>query len=103
MVRRLGTLNPKPAYHTETQLWPVEYWARASIPNDPTHSYLLSKVKDGGDAGPCFSVSTKLPYGSSAEETVVSFCCASPTGGSAGFFVTMAPAFQCQNGHHGSI
>ena len=95
MVCRLGTLNSKPAYHTETQLWPVEYWARASIPNDPTHSYLLSKVKDGGDAGPFFSVSTKLPYGSSAEETVVSPCRARPARGPAGPFVIIAPAFQC--------
>lgn len=71
MVCRLGMLDPRPAYHTERQLWPIGYWARASIPEDPTHSYLLSKITDGGDC-PHFTISTKVPYGSSAEETVVS-------------------------------
>ena len=74
MVCRLGMLDPRPGYHTETQLWPIGYWARASIPEDPTHSYLLSKIISGGDDAPLFTVSTKLPFGSSAEETVVSAC-----------------------------
>ena len=65
-------LDSRPAYYTETQLWPIEYWARASIPEDPSKSYLLSKIRQGGDEGPMFTISSKLPYGSSAEETVVS-------------------------------
>lgn len=68
---RFGTIDPRPAYHTETQLWPVGFGARTTIPNDPKHSRLLSKITSGGDEGPLFTVSTKLPYGSFAEETVV--------------------------------
>jgi hypothetical protein len=68
---RFGAVDPRTAYHTETQLWPVGFGARTTIPDDPKHSRLLSKITPGGDEGPLFTISTKLPYGSSAEETVV--------------------------------
>ena len=68
---RFGAIDPRPAYHTETQLWPVGFGARTTIPDNPKHSRLLSKITSGGNEGPLFTVSTKLPYGSSAEETVV--------------------------------
>jgi len=79
LLCRLGVLDPRPAYCTETQLWPIGYWARASIPEDLSKSYLLSKISQGGDEGPLFTISSKLPYGSSAEEPVVSLCYLSPS------------------------
>ena len=69
---RLGEIDSRQTYHTETQLWPIKFLSRAGVPEDPTHSKLLNKILPGGEEGPLFTVSTKISLGTSSEETVVS-------------------------------
>ncbi|KAK9824700.1 hypothetical protein WJX72_012482 [[Myrmecia] bisecta] len=52
-VTRLGEADPRPAYHTATQLWPVGYEARVA---DAQVGTFVCVIRDGGAGGPIFRV-----------------------------------------------
>ncbi len=55
---RLGGLDPRPNYHTETALYPVGYEARFT---DAKGATFTSAIRDGGDAGPLFCITLRPP------------------------------------------
>lgn len=59
-VCRLGSVDPRPSYHSRTQLWPVGYQATW---HDAAAGTFRCDILDGGEEGPFFAVSLVLPHG----------------------------------------
>ncbi len=55
---RLGKIDDRPSYHSQTQLWPVGYQATWQ---DAAAGTFLCDILDGGEEGPLFAVSLMPP------------------------------------------
>lgn len=54
----LGSINARPSYHSQSQLWPVGYQARWQ---DAAAGTFHCDILEGGEEGPFFSVSLVPP------------------------------------------
>lgn len=61
MIEKLGTVDSRPTYSDDKQIWPTGF--RSSWHDPETGSYCISEVGDGGDSGPVFRVTRKLVIG----------------------------------------
>ena len=55
---RLGTIDTRPSYHSQRQLWPIGYQATWQ---DAAAGTFQCDILDGGDEGPYFAVSLVPP------------------------------------------
>lgn len=69
---RLGTIDARPSYHSQRQLWPVGYQATWQ---DAAAGTFHCDILEGGDEGPYFAVSLVPPH--SEQPAQVSHHCAS--------------------------
>ena len=55
---RLGRIDDRPSYHSQTQLWPVGY---QTTWQDAAAGTFQCDILDGGEEGPLFAVSLMPP------------------------------------------
>ena len=62
-IYRLGIIDDRPSYHSQTQLWPVGYQATCQ---DAAAGTFQCDILDGGGEGPLFAVSLVPPQAEQA-------------------------------------